>query len=66
MDEPVAWLSTSEAAERAEVTEMHIRRLSDLGTLKAVKRDGVWFVEPESLARWIEDRNRRRALNNQQ
>jgi excisionase family DNA binding protein len=58
MADPIAWLTTPEAAERAGVDESTIRRQCINGRLNAVKRAGGWFINPDSLAEW--ERTRRK------
>jgi excisionase family DNA binding protein len=50
-------LSTAEAAERAGVSQRHIRRLLTDGSIEGRKLNKwVWLVDRQSLEKWIRNR----------
>jgi excisionase family DNA binding protein len=52
-------LSTKEAAQLAGVSQRHIRRLLNDGTIEG-RRLGqwVWLVDRQSLQKWVESRKK--------
>jgi excisionase family DNA binding protein len=46
-------LSTSEAAQRAGITERGMRKAIERGRLQARRLGRDWFVQADDLERWI-------------
>lgn len=42
-------ISTTEAAERLNVTPSRVRKMIDSGRLKATKVGSVWLIDPKDL-----------------
>ena len=45
-------MTTDEVAEELGVTVGYVSRLCKTGRLRAVKRQGVWLVDRDSVVRW--------------
>jgi len=49
------WLLVGEVVQRTKYHPEHIRRLIRQGRLEAVRVEGRWFVNPDSLAAYLEE-----------
>jgi excisionase family DNA binding protein len=59
-DEPV-WLTVTEAARVAEVSDGYMRRLARRGDVQASRgRRSAWLIDASSLAAWISRRRKER------
>ena len=60
---PSPLLDVPEVAAKLRLTEEHTRRLLRAGQLPGLKIGKVWRVDAESLAHWIEGRQREKCDN---
>ena len=60
---PSPLLDVPEVAAKLRLTEEHTRRLLRAGELPGLKIGKVWRVDAESLALWIEERQREKCDN---
>jgi excisionase family DNA binding protein len=49
----VRLMTVSEAAERLGVVPQRVRALAQAGALEAIRTEGVWLIDPDSLARRV-------------
>lgn len=49
-------MTTDEVADEVGVTVGYVSRLCKTGRLRAVKRQGVWFIERDSVVSWLRTR----------
>ena len=55
-------LSVPDAAREANVLPAYLYQLLTAGKLSGIKEDGKWNLNREDFERWLDSRNKRRAI----